>query len=75
MDLIRQGLQCQGDITLLTMRWGKHQAIPLGNFDHLHECVNWDRLQDWSKERSMDMYAEGVLVHPVYGKLPFCVFF
>lgn len=69
LDLIRQGLQCQGDITLLTMRWGKHQAIPLGNFSAPHECVNWNRLQNWSKERSMDMFAEGVLVHPVYGKL------
>jgi hypothetical protein len=52
------------------MRWGKHQAIPLGNFSAPHECVNWDRLQEWSKERSMDMFADGVLVHPVYGKLP-----
>lgn len=67
MDLIRQGLQCQGDITLLTMRWGKYQAVPLGNFSAPHECVNWDSLQDWSKERSLDMFAEGMLVHPIYG--------
>lgn len=50
------------------MRWGKHQAIPLGDFRSPHECVNWNNLNSWSKERSVDVFAPGVLVHPIHGK-------
>ncbi|KAF8865831.1 hypothetical protein BDZ45DRAFT_683824 [Acephala macrosclerotiorum] len=67
LDILRQGIQCQGDATLLTMRWGKHQAIPLGDFRSPHECVNWESLDGWSKERSVDVFVPGVLVHPVHG--------
>lgn len=58
---------CQGDASLVTMRWGKHQAIPLGNFSSAHECVNWDSLDNWAKQRSVDVFAPGVMVHPTLG--------
>lgn len=50
------------------MRWGKNQAVPIGNFKNPHECVNWDRIDSWSRERSVDMFAPGMLVHPVLGE-------
>jgi hypothetical protein len=50
------------------MRWGKSQAVPIGNFTSPHECVNWDVLQAWAKERTVDMFKPGVLVHPVFGE-------
>lgn len=67
LDILRQGIQCQGDATLLTIRWGQRQAVPLGNFTGAHECVDWGRLEGWSRERSVDVFAAGALVHPVLG--------
>jgi hypothetical protein len=49
------------------MRWGKKQAIPIGNFTSPHECVNWDSLHGWAKEHAFDAFAPGVLVHPTLG--------
>lgn len=67
LDILRQSIQCQGDSSIITMRWGKHQAIPFGNFTNPHECVNWDSLDNWAKERSVNVFAPGVLVHPTLG--------
>ena len=61
---------CQGDTSLLTMRWGKQQAIPLANFSSPHQCVDWDRLDAWAQERSVDVFQPGMLVHPKFGRCP-----
>ncbi len=67
LDIIRQAIQCQGDASLLTMKWGKNDAVPLGNFTMPHECVNWERLNSWAGERSFDAFTEGTVVHPTLG--------
>ena len=67
LDSLRQGIMCQGDTSLLTMRWGKTQAIPLANFSSSHQCVDWDRLDAWAEARSVDVFEPGMLIHPVYG--------
>ncbi|KAI8633285.1 hypothetical protein F5Y19DRAFT_471556 [Xylariaceae sp. FL1651] len=67
LDSLRQSVQCAGDVSLLTMRWGVHTREPLGNFTSRHECVNFDNIQNWAKERVYDVMAPGVLVHPVLG--------
>jgi len=67
LDTLRQSIMCHADITLLTMRWGHKQAIPLGNFSAPHECINWDILDEWSKERSVDAMKPGFLIHPTLG--------
>lgn len=33
----------------------------------MHECINWDRLDHWMKERSFDPAAPGVMIHPTLG--------
>lgn len=30
--------------------------------------MNWQALDEWSKERSVDVFAPGGLVHPIHGK-------
>ncbi|KAI3331419.1 hypothetical protein HD806DRAFT_477306 [Xylariaceae sp. AK1471] len=67
LDSIRQSIQCAGDVSLLTMRWGVHTREPLANFTSRHECVNWNHIQDWAHEHVYDVMAPGVLVHPVLG--------
>ncbi|KAI1160691.1 hypothetical protein F5B18DRAFT_631371 [Nemania serpens] len=67
LDSMRQSVQCAGDVSLLTMRWGVHTREPLANFTGRHECVNWDHIQDWAHDHVYDVMAPGVLVHPVLG--------
>ncbi|KAI0153130.1 hypothetical protein GGR57DRAFT_467789 [Xylariaceae sp. FL1272] len=49
------------------MRWGEYTRIPIGNFTAPHECVNFDAIQNWARDRVYDVMAPGVLVHPVLG--------
>ncbi|KAH7323277.1 hypothetical protein B0I35DRAFT_510442 [Stachybotrys elegans] len=37
LDSLRQSVQCAGDVSLLTMRWGVNTREPLGNFTSPHE--------------------------------------
>ncbi|KAI1172137.1 hypothetical protein F4777DRAFT_590766 [Nemania sp. FL0916] len=67
LDSIRQSVQCAGDVSLLTMRWGTHTRVPLANFTSPHECVNWNHIQDWAHDRVYDVMAPGVLIHPKLG--------
>ncbi|KAK3312430.1 hypothetical protein B0H66DRAFT_538719 [Apodospora peruviana] len=67
LDSIRQSVQCQGDVSLLTMRWDAKLPKPLGNFSARHECVNFDRIRDWARDHTYDVMAKDVLVHPIYG--------
>ncbi|KAI4233856.1 MAG: hypothetical protein LQ349_004155 [Xanthoria aureola] len=60
-------LTCHPDISLITMRWGHTQPIPLGNFSAAHECANWDALDGWSAGRRVDVLRPGWLRHPVLG--------
>ncbi|KAL8798779.1 MAG: hypothetical protein Q9182_006391 [Xanthomendoza sp. 2 TL-2023] len=61
-------LTCHPDISLITMRWGHTQPIPLGNFSAAHECVDWDALDHWSAGRRVDVLRPGWLKHPVLGE-------
>ncbi|KAJ2899216.1 hypothetical protein MKZ38_003359 [Zalerion maritima] len=67
LDTLRQAIQCQGDSSLVTFRWGQSQPIPLGNFSSAHTCVDWERLEEYNKARHVDVFQEGLVVHPVYG--------
>lgn len=61
---------CRADITPVTMRWGKKQAVPLGNFSSQHECVNWEALMDWIRPRSIsNIFDPGYLNHPILGQV------
>jgi hypothetical protein len=33
-----------------------------------HTCRNWDAVDVWAKERKVDMYSPGLLVHPKFGE-------
>jgi len=67
LHTLKMGVMCQGDPTIVTMKWGHHGPVPIGNFSAPHECVNWDRLMEWVEPHSMDMLVDGVLVHPKFG--------
>ncbi|KND92312.1 hypothetical protein TOPH_02918 [Tolypocladium ophioglossoides CBS 100239] len=69
MHMLMDAVLCQGDTTVLTMKWDENGARPIGNLTSPHECVNWDRLMEWVVPNSVDVFADGVLVHPKFGPL------
>lgn len=68
--MLHTSVMCRGDPSPITMRWGQSQAIPLANFSSPHSCVNWDTLNSWAHERTIDgLFEPGYLKHPVYGNV------
>ncbi|KAI0398267.1 hypothetical protein F5Y17DRAFT_411689 [Xylariaceae sp. FL0594] len=67
--MLKEAVTCQADPTLLTMKWAadNSSARAIGNLTSPHECVDWDRLMEWVVPNSVDVFADGVLVHPVLG--------
>ena len=51
---------CRGDIALTTFlyRGGQKTAKLLAE----HECVNWNRLEDWVSNRAIDLSVPGIVL-------------
>ncbi|KFY44951.1 hypothetical protein V494_01240 [Pseudogymnoascus sp. VKM F-4513 (FW-928)] len=67
LHMLKEAIMCQADPTLVTMKWSNSRAVPIGNLTSPHECVNWDSLMEWVKPNSIDVFENGVLVHPNLG--------
>ncbi|KAK2012793.1 hypothetical protein LZ32DRAFT_658476 [Colletotrichum eremochloae] len=67
LHMLREAVMCQGDTTIVTMKWNATGLRPIGNFTSPHECVNWNRLMEWVVPNSFDALADGALVHPTLG--------
>ncbi|KAF5970473.1 hypothetical protein FBULB1_9670 [Fusarium bulbicola] len=68
LDMVRQSIMCQGDMQLLTMKWRQDGRIPTANFTSPHQCVNWDRLEEWATSRRIvNLMEPGYLNHPTLG--------
>jgi len=59
---------CHGDVGIITYRWGAESRKPFAAATQ-HQCVKWDRLVEWTNERTIDMFKPGYLVHPTLGEL------
>jgi hypothetical protein len=66
IDFLRQSAMCHGDVGLITFQWMPHNRIPVANAT-AHQCVNWNKLEKWTKARSIDMLKPGWLSHPSLG--------
>ncbi|KAK2752399.1 hypothetical protein FQN55_007439 [Onygenales sp. PD_40] len=66
IDFLRQSAMCHGDVGLLTFEWHASSRLPLANATS-HQCVNWEKLDQWTKARTVDMMKPGWLVHPTLG--------
>ncbi|KAK6846221.1 hypothetical protein PG989_013985 [Apiospora arundinis] len=66
IDFILQSTMCHGDVGLMTFEWVEDNLIPLANSTS-HQCVNWEKLDTWTRARSVDMMKPNWLIHPVLG--------
>ncbi|OAQ99563.1 hypothetical protein LLEC1_01330 [Akanthomyces lecanii] len=69
MALIKNALMCQADTTLLTMRWLDFSPIPAANWSTPRTCVDWSRIDDWTKDNWVDAKKDGRMVHPKFGQV------
>lgn len=70
VEYIRESLQCNPDLALVTFRWirntAQHPEEPDAyfptNFDRaLHHCANWEALDQWAGGRKYDLFdVEGL---------------
>ena len=65
VELMRVSIMCKGSPSLSTFRYisgapAHLTAVALGH----HQCVNWDRLLEWVRERAVPIFEPGVLAGP-----------
>ena len=67
IEILRQSVMCRADTTLITFRWGHTVKLPQPDFTLEHTCADWNALMDWAAQHSINVFEEGMLVHPTLG--------
>jgi len=49
---------------MMGFRWVDDSVAPKPNFRGQHECVNWERIEEWASERSFNPDDKANLRHP-----------
>ena len=68
IDLIRQVVMCHGDISLHTYEWKDDYRWPWPSMRTEHQCRDWNKLMDWSREHYIPSLTGPILSHPSLGK-------
>ena len=66
LHILYHSLTCNADMTMRVLKWHPNLLLP-STVDHDHECMDWDRIDAWAKERYVDTATPGLLVHPTKG--------
>jgi hypothetical protein len=66
IDYLRQAAMCHGDIGLMTFEWAPDSRVPVARAT-THQCAKWDNIENWSRNRSVDIMKPGWLMHPTLG--------
>jgi hypothetical protein len=53
LEYFREVAVCRGDVTMSTFFW--KEGMPASRVYDDHECVNFDTLDSWARERMVDM--------------------
>ncbi|KAH8890215.1 hypothetical protein GQ53DRAFT_868018 [Thozetella sp. PMI_491] len=67
LGAIKSYVMCKADTTIETMKWDYKKVLPLHNVTSTHQCVNWNSILGYAMDNNVDVFADGVLVHPVFG--------
>jgi hypothetical protein len=58
---------CHGDVGMITYQWENDSKRPKASVT-AHQCIDYNRLVEWTNERTIDMVKPGFLIHPTLGK-------
>jgi len=48
VEIVRQKLMCTSDLTMVTYDWVPGLDDPQPNLNAVHQCVDFERILDWS---------------------------
>ncbi|KAI0834757.1 hypothetical protein F5Y06DRAFT_278337 [Hypoxylon sp. FL0890] len=64
IETLRQGIMCRGDVSLGTYTYlGGSRDVTARSWGE-HQCIDFDALMVWMRERAVDIFQEGVLTSP-----------
>ncbi|KAI1831337.1 hypothetical protein DTO013E5_6428 [Penicillium roqueforti] len=64
LDGLRQYIMCNADVVLNTFDWIPNFPRPWPNFQVVHECVNWEAIEDWTLAHSFNGFDPDLIQHP-----------
>ncbi|TDZ13761.1 hypothetical protein Cob_v013126 [Colletotrichum orbiculare MAFF 240422] len=67
LEVLRMGAACRGDVSIITHMWTDKDSQPIVNQTAPHQCVDFDKVMDYSRDQSVDVYQENYIVHPKFG--------
>ncbi|KAH8176412.1 tat pathway signal sequence [Sarocladium implicatum] len=67
IDLLRQVIMCHGDVSLHTYEWKDDYRWPWPSMQTTHQCRNWDKIMDWSRDHYVPSLTGPILSHPSLG--------
>ncbi|KAG1810682.1 uncharacterized protein BJ212DRAFT_1378144 [Suillus subaureus] len=53
IEMIRQNIMCNADVTMITWYWVQGHTVPYPNFNTRHRCWNFEKIIDWSVEHAV----------------------
>ncbi|KAG2127965.1 hypothetical protein DEU56DRAFT_915576 [Suillus clintonianus] len=48
IEMIRQTIMCNADVTMITWDWVQGHKIPYPNFNTRHQCRDYEKILDWA---------------------------
>ncbi|KAK3673243.1 hypothetical protein LTR78_006788 [Recurvomyces mirabilis] len=65
LDMLRQYLMCQPSSAIWTYDWdeSKNKDNPADDLHIEHQCVDWEMLDGWARERVFDI-EDGLVLRP-----------
>ncbi|KAJ3497002.1 hypothetical protein NLG97_g2235 [Lecanicillium saksenae] len=69
IDILRQVLMCQGDVSLVSYKWIQGHNRPWSEFDVDHTCRDWNAVMKWAGDHHIpdEKMRGSVLTHPELG--------
>ncbi|KAH0440761.1 hypothetical protein CcaCcLH18_02431 [Colletotrichum camelliae] len=67
LEVLRMGAACRGDISIITHMWTDKDAQPIVNQTAPHECVDFNKVMEYSRDNAVDVYQDNYIVHPKFG--------
>lgn len=55
---------CNADVSLLTFDWIPNFHKPWPNFRVVHECANWEAIEEWAWAHFFNGFDESLIKHP-----------
>ncbi|RDA90672.1 hypothetical protein CP533_4675 [Ophiocordyceps camponoti-saundersi (nom. inval.)] len=64
LDSLRQYIMCNADLSIQTFDWIPNFHRPWPNFRIVHECANWEAIEEWAWAHHFDGFDQSLLRHP-----------